>query len=111
MFQDHLHLRHVDPDTIHLHLERQRGKDLAESIERLACELSVQTSDAEKVFQLLDVDGKGVVVVEDLKRVAGELLEDVDNDELLEMVEEMDQSSQGLLSLDDMVRIARRVGL
>lgn len=90
---------------------------------------------AYRVFDYLDPDGKGVVVVEDLQRAAPEFLwagdtvgevrnqkkkqkgyhggnnEDDDDDVLVEMIQLADSSGEGLLSREDFVRIARRINL
>lgn len=71
-----------------------------------------QTERAKKVFQLLDDAGKGVIVVEDLQRVVNEFLdENLDADDLFEMIDVVDQSGNGLLSQDDLVQVARLIGL
>jgi Ca2+-binding EF-hand superfamily protein len=71
-----------------------------------------QQQRANQVFTLLDEAGKGVVVVQDLQRVVQELFEEEVNDEdLEEMIREFDQSGDGLLYPDDILRIARLVGL
>lgn len=71
----------------------------------------LQRDKAFKAFELMDRDGKGVVVLEDLQRVAEELGEDITPDELREMVEAADRCGEGLLSPKDFVRLARKVNL
>lgn len=73
----------------------------------------LQTESAKKAFQIMDVDEKKFVVLEDLRRVAAEVLleEQVSDDELHEMIQEFDRSGSEILSEDDFVRIARKVGL
>lgn len=71
----------------------------------------IQTEKAHKAFELIDADNKGVVVVEDLQRVAQELDEDFSEQELVEMIEFVDRSGDGLLRPKDFARIARKVNL
>lgn len=71
-----------------------------------------QQKKAERVFELLDDAGKGVVVVQDLQRVASEMMgEDVTEDELDEMVGEIDRSGDGIIMKEDIIRLAALVGL
>lgn len=91
--------------------------DDVDSLTQLAVQLHSQTDRARQVFQLLDTAGKGVVVVEDLQRVVFEVFDDNGNngsigeDDLNEMIREFDQSGSGLLTENDLVLIARKVGL
>ena len=71
----------------------------------------IQTEKAEKAFNLMDTDNKGVVVMEDLQRIAKELGEDFSEQELIEMIEFVDRSGDGMLRPKDFVRIARKVNL
>mmetsp|Transcript_42056 Transcript_42056/g.101375 ORF Transcript_42056/g.101375 Transcript_42056/m.101375 type:complete len:163 (-) Transcript_42056:706-1194(-) len=71
----------------------------------------IQLEKSNKAFDLVDTGGKGVVVVEDLARVAKELEEDLTEEELVEMMEFVDRSGDGMLSRKDFARIARKVKL
>lgn len=63
-------------------------------------------------FRLFDKMDKGVITIEDLKRVASELDEDSMTDEHLnEMVEEADRERDGLISQDNFFRIMKKVNL
>lgn len=105
-FENDLRLPHVSRDKI------GRCLDGSGSLEDLAGELYVQTEKADRVFQMLDEAGKGVVVLEDLQRVASDALGgEVEDDDLLEMIQVIDQSGDGLLTRDDLVRVARITGL
>jgi Ca2+-binding EF-hand superfamily protein len=84
-----------------------------DSFLRFAAAKLIQIENAHKAFALIDKDEKGVVVMEDLRRVARELGEDFTEEELIEMIELVDRSSDGdgMLRARDFVRIARRVNL
>jgi Ca2+-binding EF-hand superfamily protein len=77
----------------------------------LAGKKLVQKEQALKAFQLFDTAGKGVVVLEDLQRVASELGEEMTQEEFQEMVDEVDASGEGLLSTEDFVKIAKEIRL
>jgi len=67
---------------------------------------------AERAFSLLDEAGKGVVVFEDLRRMANEFLEEeVTDEDLEEMIQAIDQSGDGILSKEDFHRLANTVNL
>jgi Ca2+-binding EF-hand superfamily protein len=109
-FEQKLDLAHVDTSEILSCLALD--KDLRASLESLAVEKYRQQKKAVLVFNLLDEAGKGVVVLEDLQRVSLEMLgEEIDDDELVEMIQQVDRSGDGILDKDDMIRIARQVGL
>jgi Ca2+-binding EF-hand superfamily protein len=93
-----------EDDANQLHLDE-------ESFVRFAISKAIQVDKAYKVFELMDQDGKGVVVLEDLERVAAELGEDISRDELEEMVQFADGSGEGLLTAQDFIRMARKVNL
>ena len=76
-----------------------------------AASKTIQKEKAHKAFELMDQDGKGVVVLEDLQRVAEELGEDMSPDELEEMIHLANKSGDGLLTAQDFIRLARKVNL
>ena len=71
----------------------------------------VQKKQALRAFELFDTAGKGVVILEDLQRIAAELGEEMTEDDIQEMIDEVDQSGEGLLTPEDFVKIAKKVGL
>jgi centrin-1 len=81
------------------------------SFVRLAASKRVQSDKALEAFELMDEDGKGVVVLEDLQRVAEDLGEEISREELVEMIALADRSGDGLLTPQDFVRVARKVNL
>ena len=64
--------------------------------------------DINKVFALFDVDGKGVITLRDLKRVAKELGETLTDAELLEMIERADRDGDSEITPDDFAAIMLR---
>lgn len=81
------------------------------SFVRFAASKRLQAEKAFQAFELMDKDGKGVVVVEDLERVAQDLGEEMTREELEELIEFADRSGDGLLTSQDFVRLARKVNL
>lgn len=58
-----------------------------------------------RAFDLFDVDGKGGISVEDLRRVARELNEGLQEEELNAMIEEFDLDGDGIISRDEFLGI------
>jgi len=110
-----LTLSHISKEEVgHLLRESKNQDAAAKGLERFLAEKYNQTCRAKLVFQMLDEAGKQVIVIEDLQRVARDLFsgEDAINDEeLIAMIQEFDKSGDGLLAEDDLIRIARVVGL
>lgn len=86
--------------------------DLAERIQHVTRLAWHRHQKAQRAFGLLDEAGKGVVVLEDLRRVANEFLEaDVSDQDLEDMMQEIDQSGDGLLTVQDFYRLANQIHL
>jgi Ca2+-binding EF-hand superfamily protein len=83
-------------------------------IEFLAEEL-IGTDQARRAFDLLDIDGKQFVCLQDLQRAASKLLlgDEMNDDALIEMIQEYEATGDGhgILTRDDIIRIARDVNL
>ena len=58
-----------------------------------------------RAFALFDVDGKGSISLDDLRRVAKELGEGLQEEELQAMIEEFDMDGDGMISQEDFVGI------
>jgi hypothetical protein len=58
-----------------------------------------------RAFDLFDADGKGGISVEDLRRVARELNEGLQEDELNAMIEEFDLDGDGIISREEFLGI------
>ena len=61
-----------------------------------------------RIFKLFDEDKKGAISFKQLKRVAMELGETLNDDELQEMIEEADRDGDGVLNFDEFYRVMRR---
>ena len=61
--------------------------------------------DIQKVFQLFDDSSKGSISLDNLKRVARELGEDMSEEELREMIERADLDGDGVISMDEFFNI------
>ena len=64
-----------------------------------------------KAFKLFDVDGKGIINIKDLKRVAKELGENMTDEELMEMIEEADRTGDGNVREEDFIKIMKKTNL
>lgn len=78
---------------------------------RYAAAKTLQREKSDKAFALMDGGQKGVVLIEDLQRVAGDLGEDISEEGLQEMIDFVDSSGEGLLSPRHFFKIARQVNL
>lgn len=58
-----------------------------------------------RAFELFDAEGKGGIGVDDLRRVAGELNEGLQEEELNAMIEEFDLDGDGLITREEFVGI------
>ena len=70
-----------------------------------------QRNKANDAFRLFDKDGKGLVCLEDVTRVATELGESYSPEELEEMIHEADPSGEGLIDPEGFFRIVRKLNL
>jgi Ca2+-binding EF-hand superfamily protein len=61
-----------------------------------------EASPAARVFRLMDVDGKGYIDVKDLQRVAADLGEAMEEDELEEMIARAASMPEGRVTLADL---------
>lgn len=58
-----------------------------------------------RAFDLFDTEGKGVISLDDLRRVARELGEGLEEDELAAMIEEFDLEGKGGVGRDEFIGI------
>lgn len=63
------------------------------------------TEEIIRAFDLFDQDGKGKIDLQDLKRVARELGEGLQEDELVAMIEEFDMDGDNAISRDEFINI------
>jgi len=64
----------------------------------------------DKIFKLFDDSGSGQITTANLVRVAKELGESMSEEELKEMIEHADKSSNGSVSPDDFYRLMMKGG-
>ena len=64
-----------------------------------------------RAFELFDEHGKGVVIREDVERIAARLGESLEEEEVEEMINLLDTSGEGLLDPQTFVRLAKTIGL
>merc|ERR1711990_1033640 len=70
-----------------------------------------QAEEMRKAFKLYDADGCGKIRFKDLKRVAGELGENMGDAEIQEIIDEADRDGDGALNEDEFMRIMKKQGL
>jgi len=58
-----------------------------------------------RAFQLFDTEDKGMIQIDDLRRVARELGEGLEEEELIAMIEEFDLEGKGGVSREEFVGI------
>ncbi|XP_055848115.1 uncharacterized protein LOC129913451 [Episyrphus balteatus] len=61
-----------------------------------------------KAFRLIDISGSGQIKFQDLKRVAVELGEYLNDEELHEMIEEADSNQDGIVTFEDFLKINKK---
>lgn len=81
--------------------------DFKEFLDMMTARMSDRDSreDIEKVFKLFDDEKTGRISIKNLRRVARELGETMDDSELQEMIERADSDGDGLVTLDDFYNI------
>ncbi len=81
--------------------------DFDEFLELITTKLagSDTEEDVQKIFELFDDDQTGFITLHNLKRVASELGERMDDAELLEMIERADLDQDGQISTQEFYRI------
>merc|ERR1712084_209194 len=86
--------------------------EFQEFLDMMTARLSDKTprTEIEKVFKTWDNDRTGEISLDNLKRVASELGEDVSNDELLEMVQRNDVDKDGAWTMDDFYAVMTKKG-
>eukprot|EP00977_Amphora_coffeiformis_P024578 scaffold16330_cov172-Amphora_coffeaeformis.AAC.12 len=65
------------------------------------CETEEQSDEMRRLFGLFDVDNKGYITVDDLRRIADELGECMGEEELEEMIQRATSTSQPGVTLED----------
>jgi len=86
--------------------------EFTEWLEMMTARLSDKTprSEIEKVFKLFDDDRTGDISLNNLKRVAADLGEEISNEELQEMVQRNDVDKDGAWTIDDFYAVMTKKG-
>ncbi len=81
--------------------------DFDEFLELMTARISDKDNreDIEKVFKLFDDEKTGFISIKNLRRVAKELGETMDDNELTEMIERADSDNDGLVTFEDFYNI------
>ena len=66
--------------------------------------------DVEKVFRMFDDDNTGKISLRNIRRVAQELGENIDDDELQDMLVQADRDGDNELNIDEFYRILKKKG-
>merc|ERR1712167_17681 len=66
--------------------------------------------DIEKVFKLFDDDSSNKITFKNLARVAEELGETIDDEELQDMINQADRDGDGAINIDEFYRIMKKKG-
>ena len=61
-----------------------------------------------KVFKLFDEDNTGRISFKNLKKIAAEVGEGINDDELHEMIAEADRTGDGLITFEDFYRVMKK---
>ena len=61
-----------------------------------------------KVFKLFDEDNTGRISFKNLRKIAAEVGEGINDDELHEMIGEADRTGDGLITFEDFYRVMRK---
>ena len=61
-----------------------------------------------KVFRLFDEDNTGKISFKNLKKIAGDVGEGLNDDELKEMIKEADRTGDGLIGFEDFYRVMKK---
>lgn len=78
------------------------------SFQQIASELILARDPRDEIlraFDLFDTEGKGMISLDDLRRVARELGEGLEEDELAAMIEEFDLEGKGGVGRDEFIGI------
>mmetsp|Transcript_23404 Transcript_23404/g.41390 ORF Transcript_23404/g.41390 Transcript_23404/m.41390 type:complete len:117 (+) Transcript_23404:355-705(+) len=87
--------------------------DFPEFLEMMTAKMGERDSKTEilKAFRLFDDDETGYITIENLRRVAKEIGENLSDKELQEMIEEADRTNDGKVCEDEFLRIMKKTSL
>lgn len=80
-----------------------QGFNFFEFKQVMSSRLQKRNSKAEikRLFNLLDVEEKGFITVDDMKKIAREIQERISDEDLEEIIEEADSDKDGVLNFQD----------
>ena len=86
--------------------------DFSEFLEMMTGKMGEKDSreDIEKVFKLFDDDNTNKISFRNLARVAEELGENIDDEELQDMINQADRDGDGEINIDEFYRIMKKKG-
>jgi Ca2+-binding EF-hand superfamily protein len=87
--------------------------DFAEFLDMMTAKMAERDPREEimKAFRLFDDDDSGAINFAKLKRVARELGESMSDEELQEMIDEADRDGDGVINLEDFMRVMKKTNL
>lgn len=100
----------VDKGQVQSYASEDDTIDLA-AFTQLTGHKLVKRAKALRAFELFDKDGKGIVCLEDLQRIAQELGESMSDRELEEMLDDADKEGNEFLSKQDFLTVAESLNL
>ncbi|GAB5355350.1 hypothetical protein AAMO2058_000198200 [Amorphochlora amoebiformis] len=87
--------------------------DFPEFLEMMTAKMGDRDSKTEilKAFRLFDDDETGFITLDNLRRVAKEIGENMSDKELQEMIDEADRTNDGKVNEDEFLRIMKKTSL
>lgn len=81
--------------------------DFEEFLKMMSCQMSENTSAEEirSIFVLFDVDKTGHINIKNIKKIARDLGETCDDEELLDLIRKADSDNDGQVSFDDFYNV------
>jgi len=92
------------------HRSRTGSDDTADAIQGPKMGEKDSREDIEKVFKLFDDDNSSKITFKNLARVAEELGETIDDEELQDMINQADRDGDGAINVDEFYRIMKKKG-
>merc|ERR1712159_911400 len=103
----------VDRMVADIDIDGNSTVEFGEFVEMMEGKMSEkdQVEEMKKAFKLYDVDGKGKITFKDLKRVADEVGEKMDDAEIQEIIDEADRDGDKAINEDEFIRVMQKQNL